>query len=326
MENAERAHAETARRRAADAAQRTNQLAAAGRSMGLGGNGRGTSPPSLPFVPTANHHRAFADLGRNTTSPGNRTYIFICMYVMYIFLVHVQKLLIYQMYYVFFFATNRPALATAVSADSSDGSGSGGGARGGTNGTNTSSTAGTVAARNNVGAPSATGPPASYPPTAGPGMTATITTAAAGGAGTAAAAAGTAFPGGVPLNLGPRGSTPAIQRAQTFMAAGGIGDPITYPATTTGTRSRARNPDQVDVIHAMNQHQNQAISQLSSLASSFGRSPDEQKRASLEASIEGALNRMQQMNANGIDTTRIRARITALEEALDKLQDRMFGL
>jgi hypothetical protein len=74
-----------------------------------------------------------------------------------------------------------------------------------------------------------------------------------------------------------------ISQQQSLIAVGGVSDRVVFLA---GTRSR--NPNQVDVLHLMNQQMTQGMAHLSSMM------PSQDKRcmAQLEGTFESALQRM----------------------------------
>jgi hypothetical protein len=67
---------------------------------------------------------------------------------------------------------------------------------------------------------------------------------------------------------------------QSLIAAGGIGDRVVFPAGTC-----TRNPDQVDVLHLMNQQMAQGMAHLSSMVPS----QDERRTAQLKGAALGLL-------------------------------------
>ena len=119
------------------------------------------------------------------------------------------------------------------------------------------------------------------------------------------------------VNLGIRSTNATTSRQQTLVAAGGTGDSVVFPVGT-----RTRNPDQVDVLHLMNQQMTQGMAHLSSMMPS----QDERRMAQLESAIASALQRMAQYKALGMDTSAISRRITALENELNGQMDAMFKL
>ena len=119
------------------------------------------------------------------------------------------------------------------------------------------------------------------------------------------------------VNLGIRSTNATTSRQQSLFAAGGIGDRVVFPVGT-----RTRNPDQVDVLHLMNQQMTQGMAHLSSMMPS----QDERRMAQLERAIASALQRMEQYKALGMDTSAMSRRITALENELNGQMDAMFKL
>ena len=119
------------------------------------------------------------------------------------------------------------------------------------------------------------------------------------------------------INLGIRSTNATTSRQQSLIAAGGIGDRVVFPVGT-----RTRNPDQVDVLHLMNQQMAQGMAHLSSMMPS----QDERRMAQLESAIVSALQRMAQYKALGMDTSVMSHRITALENELYGQMDSMFNL
>jgi len=119
------------------------------------------------------------------------------------------------------------------------------------------------------------------------------------------------------VNLGIRSTDFATSRQQSFIAAGSVGERVVYPA---GTRSR--NPDQVDVLHLMNQQMNQGIAHLNSMMPS----QDDRQMAQLEGAILSALSRMAQYTSLGLDTSAMSLRVSVLEKELNALLDSMFKL
>ena len=119
------------------------------------------------------------------------------------------------------------------------------------------------------------------------------------------------------VNLGIRSTNATTSRQQSLIAAGGIGDRVVFPVGT-----RTRNPDQVDVLHLMNQQMVQGMAHLSSMMPS----QDERRMAQLESAIVSALQRMAQYKALGMDTSVMSRRITALENELNGKMDFMFNL
>ena len=119
------------------------------------------------------------------------------------------------------------------------------------------------------------------------------------------------------VNLGIRSTNATTSRQQSLVAAGGIGDRVVFPVGT-----RTRNPDQVDVLHLMNQQMTQGMAHLSSMMPS----QDERRMAQLESAIASALQRMAQYKALGMDTSAMSRRITALENKLNGQMDAMFKL
>ena len=119
------------------------------------------------------------------------------------------------------------------------------------------------------------------------------------------------------INLGIRSTNATNSRQQSLIAAGGIGDRVVFPVGT-----RTRNPDQVDVLHLMNQQMTQGMAHLSSMMPSQG----ERRMAQLESAIASALQRMAQYKALGMDTSAMSRRITALENELNGQMDAMFKL
>ena len=121
------------------------------------------------------------------------------------------------------------------------------------------------------------------------------------------------------VNLGIRLTNATTSRQRSLIAAGGIGDRVVFPVGT-----HTRNPDQVDVLHLMNQQMAQArIAHLSSMMPS----QDERRMAhQLESAIVSALQHMAQYKAVGMDTSAMSCRITALENELNGKIDSMFKL
>ena len=119
------------------------------------------------------------------------------------------------------------------------------------------------------------------------------------------------------VNIGIRSSNATTSRQQSLIAAGGVGDHVVFPVGT-----RTRNPDQVDVLHLMNQQMAQGMAHLSSMMPS----QDERRLAQLESAIASALQRMAQYKALGMDTSAMSRRITALENELNGQMDSMFKL
>ncbi len=89
------------------------------------------------------------------------------------------------------------------------------------------------------------------------------------------------------VNLGIRSSDDTASRQQSFIAAGGVGDCVVFPAGTC-----TRNHDQVDVLNLMNQQMAQGMAHLSSMVPS----QDDRRMgmAQLEGAIASALQRMAQ--------------------------------
>jgi len=119
------------------------------------------------------------------------------------------------------------------------------------------------------------------------------------------------------VNIGIRSTNATTSRQQSLIAAGGVGDRVVFPVGT-----RTRNPDQVDVLHLMNQQMAQGMAHLSSMMPS----QDERRLAQLESAIASALQRMAQYKALGMDTSAMSRRITALENELNGQMDSMFKL
>ena len=119
------------------------------------------------------------------------------------------------------------------------------------------------------------------------------------------------------VNLGIRSTNATTSRQQSLVAAGGIGDRVVFPGGT-----RTRNPDQVDVLHLMNQQMTQGIAHLSSMMPS----QDKRHMVQLESAIASALQHMAQYKALGMDTSAMSRRITALENELNGQMDAMFKL
>jgi hypothetical protein len=118
-------------------------------------------------------------------------------------------------------------------------------------------------------------------------------------------------------NIGIRSTDAATSRQQTLISAGSIGERVVFPA---GTRSR--NPDQVDVLHLMNQQMIQGITHLNSMVPT----QNERRMAQLKGAIAGALQRMAQYNALGMDTSAMSHCVTALENKLHGMLNSMFSL
>ncbi|KAL7552911.1 hypothetical protein ACHAWF_016160 [Thalassiosira exigua] len=125
----------------------------------------------------------------------------------------------------------------------------------------------------------------------------------------------------VAANRGVRANTRRGQQLQAYLAAGTVGDPVTHRPGT-----RTRNPDNVDVIDAMNRQMNQGIERLARLADSMQPSPDERKISRLEKAITSALERRHLMEQSGMDLTSIDQRIAQMQTKLDDLQDSLLGI
>jgi len=106
-------------------------------------------------------------------------------------------------------------------------------------------------------------------------------------------------------------------RQQSNLAAGNIGDRVVFPAGT-----RTRNPDQVDVLHLMNEQIMQGIMRLSNLAPSAA----DQRRVQLESALCSAITRMTQYTAMGRSTDAISLPIERLQTELNAHMDAMFSL
>ncbi len=119
------------------------------------------------------------------------------------------------------------------------------------------------------------------------------------------------------VNLGIHLTNATTSRQQSLIAAGGVGDSVVFPVGT-----RTRNPDQVDVLHLINQQMAQGMAHLSSMMPS----QDECRMAQLERAIVSALQRMEQYKALGMDTSAMSRRIIALENELNGQMDAMFKL
>jgi hypothetical protein len=119
------------------------------------------------------------------------------------------------------------------------------------------------------------------------------------------------------VNHGICSTNATTSRQQSLIAAGGIGDCVVFPVGT-----RTRNPDQVDVLHLMNQQMAQGMAHLSSMMPR----QDERRMAQLESAIVSALQRMAQYKALGMDTSVMSRRITALENELNGQMDSIFNL
>lgn len=162
-------------------------------------------------------------------------------------------------------------------------------------------------------------PPAGAPP-AGPAITPPPAAAPA--------PAGTGFPGAntIPVTHSTLGANRQIQRSQASVAAAGLPNAMTFPPAAQGQRPRSRNPDQVDILDAMNQQTNAAIGQLASLASSMHPSAPQLRATQLEAALDNLYGRLEKRTNAGLDTTAIEARIELLETELENHQDTMLGL
>ena len=120
------------------------------------------------------------------------------------------------------------------------------------------------------------------------------------------------------VNLGIHLTNATTSRQQSLIAAGGIGDRVVFPVGT-----RTRNPDQVDVLHLINQQMAQGMAHLSSMM------PSQDERCimvQLKSVIASALQCMTQYKALGIDTSAMSRCITALENKLNGQMDSMFKL
>jgi hypothetical protein len=120
-----------------------------------------------------------------------------------------------------------------------------------------------------------------------------------------------------PANLGTHARDPIATRQQSNIAAGNVGGPMVKKAGT-----RTRNPDQVDVLHLMNQQIMQGITHLNNLAPSAA----EQRRIQLKEAISSALNRMAWYTTMGMSTVAIAHWIKLLENKLNTHMDSMFSL
>ncbi len=120
-----------------------------------------------------------------------------------------------------------------------------------------------------------------------------------------------------PANQGTRARDPTAARQQSHIAAGNVGEPVVKKAGT-----RTRKPNQVDVLHLMNQQIMQGISCLNNLAPSAA----DQRRIQLEGAISSALNQMAQYTAMGMSTVAIAHRIKLLENKLNTHMDNMFSV
>jgi hypothetical protein len=120
-----------------------------------------------------------------------------------------------------------------------------------------------------------------------------------------------------PANRGTHARDPTAACQQSYIAAGNIGETVVKKAGT-----RTRNPDQVDVLHLMNQQIMQGISHLNNLAPSAA----DQCRIQLEGAISSALNQMAQYTAMGMSTVAIAHWIEMLENKLNTHMDSMFSL
>jgi len=85
------------------------------------------------------------------------------------------------------------------------------------------------------------------------------------------------------INLGIRSTNATTSRQQSLIAAGGVGDSVVFPVGT-----RTRNPDQVEVLHLMNQQMAQGMAHLSSMMPS----QDEHCMVQLKSAIASALQFM----------------------------------
>ncbi len=120
-----------------------------------------------------------------------------------------------------------------------------------------------------------------------------------------------------PANRGTHARDPTAARQQSYIAAGNVGEPVAKKAGT-----RTRNPDQVDVLHLMNQQIMQGISHLNNLAPSAA----DQHRIQLEGAISSALNQMAQYTVMGMSTVAIAHWIKLLDNELNTHMDSMFSL
>ncbi len=92
---------------------------------------------------------------------------------------------------------------------------------------------------------------------------------------------------------------------------------VVFPAGTC-----TKNPDQVNVLHLMNQQMAQEMAHLSSMVPS----QDEHRMAQLKGAIASALQHMPQYKALGMDTSAMSCGIAAHENELNGLMDSMFKL
>jgi hypothetical protein len=120
-----------------------------------------------------------------------------------------------------------------------------------------------------------------------------------------------------PANCGTRARDPTAAHQQSHIATGNVGEPVVEKAGTC-----TRNPNQVDVLHLMNQQIMQGISHLNKLAPSAA----DQCRIQLEGVISSALNQMAQYTAMEMSTVSIAHRIKLLENELNTHMDNMFSL
>jgi hypothetical protein len=120
-----------------------------------------------------------------------------------------------------------------------------------------------------------------------------------------------------PANHGTCARDPTAAHQQSHIAAENVGEPVVEKAGT-----HTRNPNQVDVLHLMNQQIMQGISHLNNLAPSAA----DQRRIQLEGAISSALNQMAQYTAMGMSTVAIAHRIKLLENKLNTHMDNMFSV
>jgi hypothetical protein len=120
-----------------------------------------------------------------------------------------------------------------------------------------------------------------------------------------------------PANRGTRARDPTAVHQQSHIAAGNVGEPVVKKAGT-----HTRNPNQVDVLHLMNQQIMQGISHLNNLAPSAA----DQRRIQLEGAISSALNQMAQYTVMEMSTVAIAHWIELLENKLNTHMDNMFSV
>ncbi len=120
-----------------------------------------------------------------------------------------------------------------------------------------------------------------------------------------------------PTNCGTRARDSTVARQQSNIATGNAGEPVVEKAGT-----HTRNPDQVDVLHLMNQQIMQGITHLNNLAPSAA----DQHRIQLQGAISSALNQMALYAMIGMSTVAIAHWIELLENELITHMDSMFSL